>query len=69
MEITTNTTISITINGTAYTFSDPHPVTDLINQLDGATQNLALWNQRAADTQAQIDDLNTQITALCVTPT
>ena len=68
MEITTNTSITITINGTNYTFANPHPIEDLIDQLNNETNALALWQQRITDSQNRINDLNSQITALCVTP-
>ena len=68
MEITQTSSITITINGIAYTFANPHPIEDLINQLNDQTSTLALWQQRAVDTQSQIDNLNAQITALCVIP-
>ena len=68
MEITTNTSITITINGTNYTFANPHPIEDLIDQLKNETNTLTLWQQRVTDSQNRINDLNAQITALCVTP-
>lgn len=68
MEITTNTSITITINGTNYTFANPHPIEDLIDQLNNETNTLTLWQQRVTDSQNRINDLNAQITALCVTP-
>ena len=68
MEITTNTSITITINGTNYTFANPHPIEDLIDQLNNETNALALWQQRITDSQNRINDLNSKITALCVTP-
>ncbi len=65
MEIKQNTSITITINGVDHTFNDPHPIADLIDQLNTETNNLALWQQRTIDTQSNIDNLNAQIAALC----
>ena len=69
LTITTNTSVTITVNGTAYTFDSPHPIQDLIDQLNSEQANLALWNQRASDSQANISNLNAQIAALCTNPT
>ena len=65
MEITTNTSISITINGQQFTFADPHPIVDLIDQLNNETTTLELWKQRQIDSQVRIDNINAQITELC----
>ena len=68
MDITQTLSITININGTNYSFSGPHPIEDLIQALTNEQGNLALWNQRATDSQSNIDNLNAQITALCTTP-
>ena len=66
--ITTITNIIININGTNYSFESPHPVSDLCDQLASEQVNLTLWNQRASDSQVNINNLNAQIAALCSTP-
>ena len=68
MEITQTSSITITINGMAYTFANPHPIEDLISKMDGLAEQLLLWQVRVTETQSQIDNLNAQITALCITP-
>lgn len=68
MDITQTLSIIININGTNYSFDSPHPIEDLIQALTNEQGNLALWQQRATDSQANIDSLNAQITTLCVTP-
>lgn len=68
MDITQTLSITININGTNYSFASPHPIEDLITQLQGEQNSLALWQQCATDSQANIDALNAQIAALCVTP-
>ena len=68
MDITQTTSINISINGQTYTFANPHPIEDLITQLNQETSNLALWQQRATLSQLAIDSLTAQITALCTTP-
>ena len=56
------------VNGTNYSFDTPHDVEDLINQLTNEQDQLALWQQRATDSQNRITDLEEQIQSLCVTP-
>ena len=65
MEITTNTSIIITINGQQFSFDNPHPIMDLIDQVNNEKVSLELWQQRTIDSQVKIDNLNAQITALC----
>ena len=68
MEITTNTSITITLNGQNYSFDNPHPITDLIDQLNIMSQDILLWKQKVDESQSRIDDLQSKIKALCVTP-
>lgn len=68
MDISTSTTIILTINGQTYSFASPHPIEDLVAQLTQEQSNLALWQERAATSQANVDALTAQITTLCVSP-
>ena len=68
MQITQTTSFTIAVNGQNYSFTNDHPIVDLISQYDNLTSTLALWNQRATDTQTELDAINAQIQALCVTP-
>jgi len=63
--LTQQWSITINLNGTNYTFTDPHPITDLMDQLNAEQTSLALWQQRATDSQARIDELTAEITTLC----
>ena len=68
MEITTNTSITITINGQNYTFADQHPIVDLISEMNNETDSLNFFNGSAAACRTRIADLQSQIQALCITP-
>jgi len=68
MSISGTYTLVLNVNGTNYSFADPHAVTALFDQLDGLNQQLTIWQQRTIDTQAQLDSVNAQITAMCTTP-
>lgn len=68
MDISTSTTITISVNGTNYSFANPHPIEDLVAQLTQEQSTLALWQERVSTSQANLDALTAQITALCVSP-
>ena len=68
MEITQSTSYTINVNGQNFAFTSEHPIVDLITQNDNLTNQLALWQSRTVDTQAQLDAVHAQIQALCITP-
>jgi hypothetical protein len=68
MQITQSTSFTITVNGQNYSFDSEHPIVDLISQNESLTTNLNLWQSRTIETQAQLDDVNAKIQALCTTP-
>ena len=68
MQITTNTSITISVNGLNYSFTDQHPIVDLIAQLNMSTFDLSELETRTADKRALVADLQSQIQALCTTP-
>ena len=63
--ITQNWSVTINVDGVDYTFNDPHPITNLMDQLANEQSNLALWQQRATDSQNSIADLQAKIKVLC----
>lgn len=68
MQITQSTSFTITVNGQNYSFGSEHPIVDLIAQNENLTSSLSIWQSRIVETQAQLDDVNAQIQALCTTP-
>ena len=68
MQITQTTSFTIAVNGQNYSFVNDHPIVDLIAQYENLTSTLELWKSRATAAQADLDAVNAQIQALCVTP-
>ena len=65
MEVTNTWVARVNIDGVEYTFEDPHIVNDLIALYDREQEMLLVWNQRASESQTRIDELKSQIKALC----
>lgn len=68
MDIQATTSYTITINGVAYAFPDPHPVVDLIDQLTAMQDHVANVQRNLDIANAEVASIQAQITALCTTP-
>jgi len=67
LNITQTTSVIINVNGTNYVFEDPHPVLNLIDQLNYQQNIITQRTAQIAAANNAIANLNTQIQSHCTT--
>lgn len=62
------TTYTVKYNNQEYSFTDPHPITELINEYNSCNNMITLLQNRIQKLQSRVDELDNQIVSLCITP-